>query len=117
MTISPDQSCASQCLKHLIDEVIAHAIIGNELELRHIDRMGLNCISVLRPANDFGWKFGNILVTVRVVTPLAIQLTTLSLRLQTYERIPDSTQDDQNNVNLDRTNRFVLFQLLTGWHA
>ena len=67
MTISPDQSCASQCLK--------------------------------------------------VVTPLAIQLTTLSLRLQTYERIPDSTQDDQNNVNLDRTNRFVFFQLLTGWHA
>ncbi|MDC0435133.1 hypothetical protein OAM69_05775 [bacterium] len=34
-----------------------------------------------------------------------------------HDRIPDSTQDDQNNVNLDRTNRFVIFQLLDGWHA
>jgi len=32
-----------------------------------------------------------------------------------HDRIPDSGQDDQNNPNLDRTNRFVIMQLLDGW--
>jgi len=32
-----------------------------------------------------------------------------------HDRIPDSGQDDQNNPNLDRTNRFVVMQLLDGW--
>jgi len=32
-----------------------------------------------------------------------------------HDRIPDSAQDDQNNPNLDRTNRFVVMQLLDGW--
>jgi len=34
-----------------------------------------------------------------------------------HDRIPDSGQDDQSNPNLDRTNRFVVMQLLDGWHA
>jgi len=33
-----------------------------------------------------------------------------------HDRIPDSGQDDQSNPNLDRTNRFVVMQLLDGWH-
>jgi len=32
-----------------------------------------------------------------------------------HDRIPDSGQDDQSNPNLDRTNRFVVMQLLDGW--
>lgn len=32
-----------------------------------------------------------------------------------HDRIPDSGQDDQSNTNLDRTNRFVVMQLLDGW--
>ena len=32
-----------------------------------------------------------------------------------HDRIPDSGQDDQSNRNLDRTNRFVVMQLLDGW--
>ena len=32
-----------------------------------------------------------------------------------HDRVPDSVQDDQNNANLDRTNRFVVLQLLDGW--
>ena len=32
-----------------------------------------------------------------------------------HDRIPDSGQDDQSNPNLDRTNRFVIMQLLDGW--
>ena len=32
-----------------------------------------------------------------------------------HDRIPDSGQDDQNNPNLDRVNRFVVLQLLDGW--
>jgi len=32
-----------------------------------------------------------------------------------HDRIPDSGQDDQNNPNLDRENRFVVMQLLDGW--
>ena len=32
-----------------------------------------------------------------------------------HDRIPDSAQDDQSNPNLDRTNRFVVMQLLDGW--
>jgi len=34
-----------------------------------------------------------------------------------HDRIPDSGQDDQSNPNLDRDNRFVVMQLLDGWHA
>lgn len=34
-----------------------------------------------------------------------------------HDRIPDSHQDDQSNPNLDRDNRFVVMQLLDGWHA
>lgn len=34
-----------------------------------------------------------------------------------HDRIPDSTQDDQNNPNLDRVNRFVVMQLLDGWQG
>jgi len=34
-----------------------------------------------------------------------------------HDRIPDSGQDDQSNPNLDRTNRFVVMQLLDGWQA
>lgn len=34
-----------------------------------------------------------------------------------HDRIPDSGQDDQSNPNLDRTNRFVVMQLLDGWQG
>lgn len=34
-----------------------------------------------------------------------------------HDRVPDSVQDDQNNPNLDRDARFVVLQLLDGWHA
>ena len=32
-----------------------------------------------------------------------------------HDRIPDSGQDDQNNPNLDRTNRAIVLQILDGW--
>jgi len=32
-----------------------------------------------------------------------------------HDRIPGPAQDDQNNPNLDRVNRFVVLQLLDGW--
>ena len=34
-----------------------------------------------------------------------------------HDRIPDSGQDDQNNPNLDRTNRAVVLQILDGWQG
>ena len=34
-----------------------------------------------------------------------------------HDRVPYSVQDDQNNPNLDRTNRFVVLQLLDGWRG
>ncbi len=54
-----------------------------------------------------------------VILPSGLVLNAQAVANSTgiHDRIPDSGQDDQSNPNLDRTNRFVVMQLLDGWQG
>ncbi|PQJ13889.1 hypothetical protein [Nonlabens xylanidelens] len=53
-----------------------------------------------------------------VVLPSGVVLNAQLMANSTgiHDRIPKIQEDNQNNVNLDRTNRAVVLQILDGWH-